>query len=132
MNYASPQTVADARAVGTITPGYMTGFGNSFETEALPGALPIGRNSPQKMLLWTLRGAALRLAFYRAARGKRALLALPDWPSVKHSGRFEKIDIGLMEDGALCGGGHSDRPIALGPDADCRTSRNRSSKACAR
>src|SRR4051794_11949572 len=48
VNYASPQTVADARAVGTITPGYMTGFGNSFETEALPGALPIGRNSPQK------------------------------------------------------------------------------------
>jgi len=29
--------------------GYMSGFGNSFETEALPGALPIGRNSPQKV-----------------------------------------------------------------------------------
>ncbi len=27
----------------------MSGFGNSFETEALPGALPVGRNSPQKM-----------------------------------------------------------------------------------
>ncbi len=27
---------------------YMSGFGNSFETEALPGALPIGRNSPQR------------------------------------------------------------------------------------
>ena len=27
---------------------YMTGFGNSLETEALPGALPVGRNSPQK------------------------------------------------------------------------------------
>ncbi|WP_216073760.1 homogentisate 1,2-dioxygenase, partial [Acinetobacter baumannii] len=26
----------------------MSGFGNGFETEALPGALPIGRNSPQK------------------------------------------------------------------------------------
>ena len=26
----------------------MSGFGNSFETEALPGALPIGRNSPQR------------------------------------------------------------------------------------
>ncbi len=32
-----------------IMPGYMSGFGNSFETEALPGALPIGRNSPQKV-----------------------------------------------------------------------------------
>ena len=27
---------------------YMTGFGNDFQTEALPGALPVGRNSPQK------------------------------------------------------------------------------------
>lgn len=26
----------------------MSGFGNQFETEALPGALPIGRNSPQR------------------------------------------------------------------------------------
>lgn len=26
---------------------YMSGFHNAFETEALPGALPIGRNSPQ-------------------------------------------------------------------------------------
>jgi homogentisate 1,2-dioxygenase len=25
----------------------MSGFGNTFETEALPGALPVGRNSPQ-------------------------------------------------------------------------------------
>lgn len=27
---------------------YMTGFGNTFETEALPGALPQGQNSPQR------------------------------------------------------------------------------------
>ncbi|TMK00794.1 MAG: homogentisate 1,2-dioxygenase, partial [Alphaproteobacteria bacterium] len=32
-----------------LVPGYMSGFGNSFETEALAGALPIGRNSPQKV-----------------------------------------------------------------------------------
>jgi len=28
--------------------GYMSGFGNTFATEAVPGALPIGRNSPQR------------------------------------------------------------------------------------
>jgi homogentisate 1,2-dioxygenase len=28
---------------------YMTGFGNEFATEAVAGALPIGRNSPQKV-----------------------------------------------------------------------------------
>jgi len=27
--------------------GYMSGFGNEFATEALPGALPVGQNSPQ-------------------------------------------------------------------------------------
>ncbi len=27
---------------------YQTGFGNHFESEAIPGALPIGRNSPQR------------------------------------------------------------------------------------
>jgi len=28
--------------------GYQSGFGNEFATEALPGALPVGRNSPQR------------------------------------------------------------------------------------
>ena len=29
--------------------GYMSGFGNEFATEAIAGALPIGRNSPQRV-----------------------------------------------------------------------------------
>jgi homogentisate 1,2-dioxygenase len=28
---------------------YMSGFGNSFESQALEGTLPVGRNSPQKV-----------------------------------------------------------------------------------
>ncbi len=32
----------------TNTLVYLSGFGNEFATEALPGALPVGRNSPQK------------------------------------------------------------------------------------
>lgn len=37
-------------AVGAETQGleYMTGFGNEFATEAVEGALPVGRNSPQR------------------------------------------------------------------------------------
>lgn len=27
---------------------YLSGFGNTVATEALPGALPVGRNSPQR------------------------------------------------------------------------------------
>ena len=42
----SPDQIA--RSSAQVTPGYMSGFGNSFETESLPGALPIGRNSPQR------------------------------------------------------------------------------------
>jgi homogentisate 1,2-dioxygenase len=43
--------IADGRsaaASSTTALTYQTGFGNEFATEALPGALPIGRNSPQK------------------------------------------------------------------------------------
>ena len=39
MNYEGSQQTTETR-------GYMSGFGNSFETEALPGTLPVGRNSP--------------------------------------------------------------------------------------
>jgi homogentisate 1,2-dioxygenase len=31
------------------TPAMLTGFGNHFASEAVPGALPVGRNSPQKV-----------------------------------------------------------------------------------
>lgn len=31
-----------------MTPSYQTGFANEFATEALPGALPVGHNSPQR------------------------------------------------------------------------------------
>ena len=50
MNYAPKpkDLVAPSRKIG-VAPGYMSGFGNSFETEALAGALPVGRNSPQKV-----------------------------------------------------------------------------------
>ena len=33
----------------SVTTEYQSGFGNEFATEALPGALPKGRNSPQKV-----------------------------------------------------------------------------------
>ncbi len=34
--------------LSTSSPTYMTGFGGHFATEAVPGALPQGRNSPQR------------------------------------------------------------------------------------
>ena len=42
-------TAAQAQdGTSAIAAGYMSGFGNGFETEALPGALPLSRNSPQQ------------------------------------------------------------------------------------
>jgi homogentisate 1,2-dioxygenase len=37
-----------AVAPAWTAPAYMTGFGNECATEALPGALPVGQNSPQR------------------------------------------------------------------------------------
>ena len=83
------------RSSGQVTPGYMSGFGNSFETEALPGALPMGRNSPQRCA-YGLYAEQLSGSPFTAPRGTNER----SWlyrirPSVKHSGRFEKVDIGL-------------------------------------
>jgi len=36
------------KTTGSTTPLYLSGFGNEFTTEAVPGALPQGRNSPQR------------------------------------------------------------------------------------
>ena len=47
MNHPDPVAYTQA-AERPLHPGYISGFGNGFETEALPGALPVGRNSPQR------------------------------------------------------------------------------------
>ena len=43
-----PGEGADPAATDRVL-AYQTGFGNEFATEALPGALPIGQNSPQRV-----------------------------------------------------------------------------------
>ncbi|MEO0370657.1 MAG: homogentisate 1,2-dioxygenase [Pseudomonadota bacterium] len=73
------------------TPGYMPGWGNDFETEALPGALPQGMNSPQKCD-YGLYGEQLSGTAFTSTRPERT------WcyrirPSVKHTHRFSKIDL---------------------------------------
>ena len=44
----TPREMVQAASIAGPHEGYMPGFGNDFETEALPGALPQGQNSPQK------------------------------------------------------------------------------------
>ena len=75
---------------------YMSGFGNTFETEALPGALPVGRNSPQKVN-YGLYAEQLSGSPFTApqATNERSWLYRVR-PSVRHTGRFEKIDKGYL------------------------------------
>ena len=84
--------VQDQNATGTV-PGYMPGFGNDFETEALPGALPQGMNSPQRCN-YGLYAEQLSGSPFTAPRGTNER----SWlyrirPGVRHSGRYSEIDI---------------------------------------
>ncbi len=70
------------------TLSYMPGFGNDFETEALPGALPQGQNSPQKCN-YGLYAEQLSGSPFTAPRGTNER----SWlyrirPSVRHTRRF--------------------------------------------
>jgi homogentisate 1,2-dioxygenase len=85
-----------ARALCTPA-GYMPGFGNDFETEALPGALPLGQNSPQRTA-YGLYAEQLSGSPFTAPRGTNER----SWlyrirPSVKHTGRFRRIDLPLWK-----------------------------------
>ncbi|MGR3466517.1 MAG: homogentisate 1,2-dioxygenase [Shimia sp.] len=71
--------------------GYMPGWGNDFETEALPGALPQGRNSPQRVAYGLYAEQLSGTAFTRP--GPERTWCYRIRPSVKHTGRFTKIDL---------------------------------------
>ena len=74
---------------------YLSGFGNSFETESLPGALPVGRNSPQKCPygLYAEQLSGSPFTAPRADNQRSWLYRIR--PSVKHNGRFTKVEGGL-------------------------------------
>ncbi|WP_396934795.1 homogentisate 1,2-dioxygenase [Mycolicibacterium sp.] len=71
---------------------YQSGFGNSFETEALPGALPVGRNSPQRCAygLYAEQLSGSPFTAPRAHNERSWLYRIR--PSVAHSGRFTAVD----------------------------------------
>ena len=81
-------------AARTASP-YQSGFGNSFETEAIPGALPVGRNSPQRCA-YGLYAEQLSGSPFTAPRGaNQRTWAYRIRPSVRHHSRFEPFDSGL-------------------------------------
>ena len=96
MNVQNPSLPqASEKIESAIRPGYMSGFGNGFETEALPGALPIGRNSPQKCSygLYAEQLSGSPFTAPRTTNERTWLYRIR--PTVSHWGQFRKADIGL-------------------------------------
>ena len=81
---------------------YQSGFGNHFATEALPGALPVGRNSPQRCAYGLYAEQLSGSAFTAPRADNRRSWLYRIRPSAIH-GRFERIDAGriVSEFGAI-------------------------------
>jgi homogentisate 1,2-dioxygenase len=97
MNEMVSSVVGTARpAHGPAGPDYMSGFGNTFETEALAGALPVGRNSPQKVNygLYAEQLSGSPFTAPQASNQRSWLYRIR--PTVRHTGRFARIDSGLI------------------------------------
>jgi homogentisate 1,2-dioxygenase len=78
-----------------LAAGYMSGFGNMFESEALPGALPVGRNSPQRCAygLYAEQVSGTSFTSPRATNRRSWLYRIR--PTLAHWGAFERIDTPL-------------------------------------
>ena len=90
MTSMEPHSLIQSDGAST-TPGYMSGWGNDFETEALPGALPIGMNSPQKVNYGLYAEQLSGTAFTQPAPERTWCYRIR--PSVKHTHRFARIDL---------------------------------------
>ncbi len=86
-----PDQVANPGQPGSAAagPAYLTGFGNGFETEALPGALPVGRNSPQRCAygLYAEQLSGSPFTAPRATNERSWLYRIR--PTVQHWGRVQ-------------------------------------------
>ena len=98
MNLQTPsrfEPSAELRQSGLVA-GYMSGFGNSFETEALAGALPVGRNSPQKVNYGLYAEQLSGSPFTAPHESNQRSWLYRIRPTVKHSSRYRKIDKGFI------------------------------------
>ncbi|SHM51906.1 homogentisate 1,2-dioxygenase [Roseovarius litoreus] len=95
MNVQKPSGSSRTSANTYAVDGYMSGFGNGFETEALPGALPIGRNSPQKCAygLYAEQMSGSPFTAPRVTNERSWLYRIR--PTIAHWQHFKKADNGL-------------------------------------
>jgi len=81
--------------MATETSRYQSGFGNEFATEALPGALPVGRNSPQRVAYGLYAEQFSGTAFTAPRHANRRSWLYRIRPAAMHS-PFEPIDAGRL------------------------------------
>ncbi len=81
-------TTSVSSVVDTNT--YQSGLGNEFETEALPGTLPIGQNSPQKVAHGLVSELMSGTTFGAPRALNRRSYLFRIRPSVQHS-KFEQV-----------------------------------------
>ena len=79
----------------SVTTEYQSGFGNEFATEALPGALPRGRNSPQKVTYGLYAEQFSGTAFTAPRDDNLRTWCYRIRPSAKHM-PFTQISNGLL------------------------------------
>ncbi len=77
---------------------YQSGFGNEFATEALPGTLPQGQNSPQKVSYGLYAEQLSGTAFTVPRNANRRSWLYRIRPSVQHK-PFKQIPNGLLRSG---------------------------------
>ena len=96
---------------------YQSGFGNGFETEALAGALPVGRNSPQRCAygLYAEQLSGSPFTAPRASNERSWLYRIR--PTVRHWGRFAPAAMGFWRSAPCHEVKAADRPAALGSDS---------------
>ncbi len=92
---ASPARSAALASGSGLTEGYMSGFGNGFETEALPGALPVGRNSPQKCAYGLYAEQISGSPFTAPRKSNERTWLYRIRPTVALWGEFHKVEAGL-------------------------------------
>jgi homogentisate 1,2-dioxygenase len=74
---------------------YLSGFGNEHASEAVAGALPVGRNSPQRAPLGLYAEQISGTAFTQPRAVNRRSWVYRITPSAAHT-RFSRIDDGLL------------------------------------
>jgi len=78
-----------------IAPRYLSGFGNHFASEALPGALPQGRNSPQRCAYGLYAEQFSGTAFTAPRHANRRSWLYRIRPAAAH-GKFRKVNAGRI------------------------------------